>query len=141
MARFPGFVGVENYLGAKFTADSQAFAPVLAEISARGLLYLDDGSSPRSLVGAIAPGLNLRAAQADVVIDATPTAEAIELALARLEALARRQDGAIGVATALPVTLDHLAHWAEALEGRGIALTPVSALDARGTLHSAGATP
>jgi hypothetical protein len=141
MGRFPGFVGVENYLGAKLTADSRAFAPVLAEISARGLLYLDDGSSPRSLVGAIAPGLNLRAAQADVVIDATPSAEAIEQALAKLESLARHQDGAIGVATALPITLDHLAHWAEALESRGIALTPISAVDARGTFHSAGAAP
>jgi len=141
MARFPGFIGVENYLGAKLTADSGAFAPVLAEISARGLLYLDDGSSPRSLVGSIAPGVNLRAAQADVVIDATPSAEAIELALAKLENLARHQDGAIGVATALPITLEHLAHWAEALESRGIALTPISALDARGAIHSAGAAP
>jgi polysaccharide deacetylase 2 family uncharacterized protein YibQ len=141
MARFPGFVGVENYLGAKFTADKQAYAPVLAEISARGLIYLDDGSSPRSLTGDIAPGLTLRAARADIVIDANPSAEAIELALAKLESLARHQDGAIGVATALPLTLEHLAHWTSALESRGIALTPISALDARETIHSAGATP
>jgi polysaccharide deacetylase 2 family uncharacterized protein YibQ len=141
MARFPGFVGVENYLGAKFTGDRQAFAPVLAEVAARGLIYLDDGSSPRSLAAAIAPGLALRAARADVVIDADPSAEAIEAALARLESLARHQDGAIGVATALPITLDHIAHWAEALESRGVALTPMSALAARGTLRSAGAAP
>jgi polysaccharide deacetylase 2 family uncharacterized protein YibQ len=75
------------------------------------------------------------------VIDADPSAEAIEAALARLESLARHQDGAIGVATALPITLDHIAHWAEALESRGVALTPMSALAARGTLRSAGAAP
>src|SRR6202034_3204143 len=57
MSRFPGYVGVTNYLGGKLTADAHAFSPVLAEIAARGLDYLDDGSSPRSLVGEIAPKL------------------------------------------------------------------------------------
>ena len=75
------------------------------------------------------------------MIDATPTPEAIEAALARLEMLARRQDGAVGVATALPVSVEHIAHWAAGLEARGIALVPVSALIARAPPKSAGATP
>jgi uncharacterized protein len=141
MARFPGFVGLTNYLGAKLTADQKSFAPVLAEIGSRGLLFVDDGSSPRSLTASLAPGMNMRAAQADVVIDADPTPEAIEIALARLETLARRQDGVIGVATALPVSLDHISRWAEALESRGFALTPVSALVGHAAMRSAGATP
>ena len=116
MSRFPGFVGVENYLGGKFMADSKALGPVLAEIGSRGLLFLDDGSSPRSLAASLAPGMNLRAARADVVIDANPSPEAIEAALARLETLARQQDGAVGVATALPGSIDHIARWASALE-------------------------
>ena len=49
MARFTGYIGVTNYLGGKFSADTRAFSPVLAEIATRGLVYLDDGSSPRSL--------------------------------------------------------------------------------------------
>ena len=128
MGRFTGFIGVENYLGGKFSAENAAFAAVLAELSSRGLGYLDDGSSPRSLTAALAPGLNMRSAIADVVIDANPTPEAIEAALTRLEGLARRQDGAIGVATALPASIDHIARWTAALEARGIALTPISAL-------------
>ncbi len=141
MSRFPGFIGVENYLGGKFMADSKALGPVLAEIGSRGLLFLDDGSSPRSLAASLAPGMNLRAARADVVIDANPSPEAIEAALARLETLARQQDGAVGVATALPGSIDHIARWASALESRGIALKPVSALITRASMHSAGATP
>ena len=49
MARFAGYVGVVNHLGGKFTADARALSPALGEIAARGLVYLDDGSSPRSL--------------------------------------------------------------------------------------------
>ena len=141
MGRFTGYVGVANYLGGKFTTDSHAFAPVLAEIASRGLAYLDDGSSPRSLTSDLAPGVNLRATSADVVIDATPTPEAIEASLIKLEILARRQDGAIGIATALPSSVEHLARWAAALESRGIELVPISSLVARAPPKSAGATP
>jgi polysaccharide deacetylase 2 family uncharacterized protein YibQ len=141
MSRFPGYFAVTNYLGGKLTADPKAFSPVLAEIGARGLDYLDDGSSPRSLAPDIAGKLNLPAATADLTIDAAPTAEAIEVALARLEELARRRGFAIGVATALPVSVEHIAHWAKELEARGVELAPVSALIARAPSASARANP
>ncbi len=141
MARFAGYVGLTNYLGGKFTADEKSFAPMLAEVGSRGLLFVDDGSSPRSLTAALAPGINMRAAEAEVVIDANPTPEAIEAALGKLETLARRQDGVIGVATALPISLEHIARWSEALEARGFALTPISALVGRGAMRNAGASP
>ena len=70
-ARFTGYVGIENYLGAKFTADADAVSPTLAEIARRGLLYLDDGSSPVSKVGDLAAGLDLKAARADASPSAT----------------------------------------------------------------------
>ncbi len=126
MSRFPGYVGVENYLGAKFTADAGALSPTLAEIARRGLLYLDDGSSALSKAGDLAPGLDLKAGRADVIVDGGP--EAIDAALARAEDLARRRGSAIVVATALPATLDRLAPWAQGLSGKGFALAPVSAL-------------
>jgi hypothetical protein len=132
MSRFSGYVGVTNFLGAKFTADQSALSPVLRDIAARGLFYLDDGSSPRSLARDQAATLNLPAATADVVIDAVQTPQAIDEALTRLEALARANGQAIGIATALPVSLEHIARWTRALEARGLALTPVSAIVTRG---------
>jgi polysaccharide deacetylase 2 family uncharacterized protein YibQ len=141
MSRFPGYFAVTNYLGGKLTADPKAFSPVLAEIGARGLDYLDDGSSPRSLAPDIAGKLNLPAATADVTLDAAPTGEAIEIALARLEDIARRRGFAIGVATALPVSVEHIAHWTQALEARGVELAPLSALIARAPAASARANP
>jgi uncharacterized protein len=132
MSRFPGYVGVANFLGAKFTADETALSPALREIAARGLFYLEDGSSPRSVARHAAAGLNLPAATADVVIDAVQSPQAIDDALTRLEALARVNGSAIGVASALPTSVDHITRWARNLEARGIALNPISAVVTRG---------
>ncbi len=141
MSRFVGYVGLVNHLGGKFTADAHALSPVLAEIAARGLVYLDDGSSPRSVALETAATLNLPAANADVVIDANPTPDAIDAALTRLEALARSRGAAIGVASALPASVERIARWSAGLEARGVALTPVSAMVARGPGPAAQATP
>ena len=51
--------------------------------------------------------------------------------MTRLETIARARGAAIGVATALPSSLDRIARWSAGLEARGIELVPVSALTAR----------
>jgi hypothetical protein len=127
MSRFQGYVGVANYMGSRLTANDAAFAPVLREVAKRGLMYLDDGSSPRSLAGQIAGGNGLPFAKASVVIDAVPTPNEIDRALVRLETLARDGGIAVGVATTLPVSIARLAKWAKAAESRGFLLVPISA--------------
>lgn len=131
MSRFSGYIGVVNYLGAQFTADETALTPTLTDIAGRGLLFLDDGTSPRSLVASLAPRLALTAARADVAIDAGASGEAVEKALTQIEAVARRNGQAIIVAGALPRTMARLARFARELERKGIALVPLSALAAR----------
>jgi uncharacterized protein len=128
MSRFSGYAGVANFLGGKFTADERALTPVLREIAARGLFYVDDGTSARSLTMTLAPGQELAAARADIVLDSTARPEAIEAALARLEAIARGKGLAIGVASALPASVEIIGRFARALETRGIALVPLSAV-------------
>ena len=141
MSRFVGYIGVVNYLGGKLTADAHVLSPALAEIAARGLVYLDDGSSPRSMAREVAAGLDLPSGKADVVIDADPAPQAIDAALARLEALARSHGGAIGVAAALPASVERIARWSGGLEARGVALVPISAMMARGPGPAAQASP
>ena len=131
MARFPGYVGVANFLGARFTANRQALAPVLADIAARGLIYADDGASPQSVAASLAPGLDLAFVHADVVIDIDRRPESVAAALISLEALARTRGQAFGVASALPGSIDQINRFAQALEKRGVALVPVSALASR----------
>jgi uncharacterized protein len=127
MSRFTGYAGVANFLGGRFTADAKALMPVLHEIAARGLFYVDDGTSSQSLALTLAPGQALAAARADVVLDSTAEPEAIEAALARLEAIARDKGVAIGVANALPPSIAIIGRFARALEARGVALIPLSA--------------
>lgn len=127
MSRFAGYAGVVNFLGGKFTADAKALTPVLHEIAARGLFYMDDGTSAQSLAMALAPGQDLTAARADIVLDSMARPGAIEAALARLEAIAREKGLAIGVASALPSSLETIGRFARSLEVRGIALVPLSA--------------
>ena len=131
MGHFTGYVGIAGFLGARFTSDRASLAPVLADIGARGLLYVDDGASPQSLAPALAPQLGLALAKGDVVIDASPQPEAIAAALLALEALARKNGSALGIASALPTSIEQINRFARAMEGRGIALVPVSALATR----------
>ena len=114
MSRFQGYVGIANYMGARFTATEQALAPVLKEAAQRGLIYLDDGSSPRSLAGAdrqrqqpaVRQGRGRRSTRCRRRRISTG-------ALARLEAVARERGIAVGVASALPASIERIAQWAK----------------------------
>ena len=126
LARFPGYVGVTSLMGARFTATDSALSPVIREIGKRGLIWFDDGSSPRSTAAQISGAANVAFAKADAVIDAVPTAAAIDDSLARLESIARSRGIAVGSGSALPVTIARIAEWAKAAETRGILLVPIS---------------
>jgi uncharacterized protein len=128
MARFQGYVGIANAMGARFTASDQSFAPVLHETAKRGLIFVDDGSSPRSLAGRIAGANNMPFAKADMTIDAVPTPVEIDHALGRLEMAARERGVVVGISSGLPTAIDHIAKWAKALESRGIQLVPITAV-------------
>jgi polysaccharide deacetylase 2 family uncharacterized protein YibQ len=128
MSRFQGYVGIANYMGARFTAAEQALGPVMRDAGKRGLIYLDDGTSARSVTSQIAGGANMPFAKANMVLDATPTPVEIDNALAKLESIARERGVAVGVASALPASIDRIAHWAKAAAGRGIVLVPISAV-------------
>src|SRR5690606_24763258 len=117
-----------TFMGAKFTASEEALAPILTEAGRRGLVFLDNGSSARSLISRLGPETGTAVARAETVIDAVPTAQAIDAALAALENEARKQGAVIGVASALPLTIERIEEWAGQLTSKGIALVPVSAV-------------
>jgi polysaccharide deacetylase 2 family uncharacterized protein YibQ len=126
MARMQGYVGITNLMGARFTASDQALSPILREVSKRGLIYLDDGSSDRSVASQIAGAQNLPFAKADVVLDKLPAPAEIDQALARLELVAREHGSAIGFASASPATISRIAEWANQVAHRGFVLVPIS---------------
>ncbi|NJO38217.1 MAG: divergent polysaccharide deacetylase family protein [Rhizobiales bacterium] len=130
LARAPGYFAVAGKGGA-FATSPEAM-PVMQALAKKGIGMIEiDGdhlAGPSGTVG-------LPYLSAPDWIDGTPSAGAIDQALNELEARARREGRAIGVAEAYPVTLKHLATWATTLEERGMALVPASAilLDEAGT--------
>lgn len=132
MSRFQGYVGIANTMGARFTASETALTPILRETGKRGLIFVDDGSNPRSVAARIAGASNLPFAHADVTIDAVPTPAEIDRALGRLEMAAREHGIAIGIASALPVSVDRIAKWAKGAAGRGLLLVPITAATMKG---------
>lgn len=126
MSRFQGYVGVVSAMGARFTASEQALRPVVADAARRGLIYVDDGASTRSIAGQVAGAQNMPFARTDVVIDAVPTPAEIDHALTRLEMAARENGSAVGLAGAQPATVARIAEWAKKVEDRGFVLVPIS---------------
>ncbi len=115
-------------MGARFTASEQAFAPVLRGAAKRGLIFVDDGANPRSVASRVAGGTNLLFAKTDMVLDSVPTAAEIDHALGRLEMAAREHGVAVGIASALPVSIERIAKWAKAAESRGVLIVPITAV-------------
>ncbi len=127
MSRAAGYVGVMNYQGARMTANAGAFAPVLQEIAGRGLIFLDDGTSPRSLTGTLSRDTGGAWAVASRRIDLRRRVSAVRGALAGLEETATAEGVAIGVGFAYPVTLEQILTWTDTLAEKGIMLAPLSA--------------
>lgn len=128
MSRFTGYAGVMNHLGGRYMADEAALAATLTDIGQRGLFFLDDGASPQSMAGQIAPKVGAPFAKVDVILDERGTPRSLESALAQLEVAARDRGAAIGFANAVPATVARLARFARDLERKGIALAPASAV-------------
>ncbi len=126
LARFPGHVGAVGALGPmrgeRFAAAAEPHGAMQAVLGRRGLLYFD--ARPGSPAPARALGRG-----ADLVVDEPATRGEIEAKLAQLERIARERGSALGyVGEATPVAVGRIVAWAAALEGRGLALAPPSAL-------------
>lgn len=128
MGSFGGYVGLINNMGARFTSSGADFGPMIEELGARGLGYLDDGSSNRSLAEQLAMANRVPFARAQLTLDVNPTRADILGQLTALEEQARSTGSAIGVISALPISISTLAEWTQTLESRGIELVPASTL-------------
>jgi polysaccharide deacetylase 2 family uncharacterized protein YibQ len=126
MSRFQGYAGIANFMGARFVAADSVMQPIIREAAKRGLGYLDDGSTPRSVASSLAAGQAMPFAKADLAIDAVPTQAEIDRTLIKLETLAKERGIAVGVASALPVSIERIGVWAKTLDARGIMLVPLT---------------
>ena len=128
LSRTTNYTGVMNYMGARFSADAESMGVFLAELGKRGLLYLDDGSTARSVAPELALKNRVPFAVGDATIDAVRDRGEILKKLDQLESTARAKGYAIGAGSAFDVTVDAVASWVQEAKKRGIEIVPVSAL-------------
>jgi polysaccharide deacetylase 2 family uncharacterized protein YibQ len=125
LSRFQGYAGIANFMGARFVATDTAMVPIVREAAKRGLGLFDDGLA-RSVAPSLAATQSVPFAKADVTIDAVPSSGEIDRALAKLEGLAKERGMAIGVASALPISIERISAWTRTLDGHGLLLVPLT---------------
>jgi hypothetical protein len=126
LSRLQAYVGIANFMGARFIATEQVMQPIVRDAAKRGLAFFDDGSAPRSVASAVAGAQAMPFAKADITIDAVPTPGEIDRALAKLEELAKERGIAIGTASALPVSIERIGLWVKGLDAHGVMLAPLT---------------
>jgi uncharacterized protein len=126
LSRFQGYAGIANFMGGRFVVADPVMQPIVREAAKRGLGLFDDGSAPRSVAASMAASQAMPFAKADLSIDAVPTAGEIDRALTKLEGLAKERGIAVGIASALPISIERISVWVKALESHGIMLVPLT---------------
>lgn len=126
LSRISGYVGATGALGMmrgeRFSALTDQMNSVLADLAARGLLYVDPRPGQAPLAGIWSRSI-------DLVIDDPPVREDIEARLDRLGALAQDKGSAVGlVGVVRPITVEQIGVWAGRMADRGLVLAPLSAL-------------
>jgi polysaccharide deacetylase 2 family uncharacterized protein YibQ len=123
-----GYIGVTTDTGSRFIANPDKVKPLLTLLRQRGLMLFDAHISPHSVLNDLAKPLGLPVATVARRIDDDPSPTSIDVALRDLEQTARLQGAAVGVLTALPLSLERTQAWIGGLAARGYALAPLSAM-------------
>lgn len=126
--QFDGYVGINNHMGSKFTANPEGMRIVIDELRSRGLLWLDSKTSPKSVGAKLAEQAGIPFAERHVFIDNTETVPAVLHQLAETEKIARKLGYAIAIGHPHDATYQALKQWLPTLEGKGLVLVPLSAI-------------
>lgn len=126
LAAFDGYVGINNHMGSRFTADPHRLEVVLRILAQRGLMFLDSRTTADSKAGMLAAGLKLPLVSRDVFLDDDQSPAAVAAMLERTQEVARRHGIAIAIGHPHDVTLSALEHWLPTLRAKGFVLVPLS---------------
>ena len=128
LSRFQGFVGVNNHMGSRFTADPAGMRVVMEELNRRGLLFLDSVTTEKSVAGAAAKRQGVPFATRQIFLDNEQSVHAVRAQLEKLEALSRKYGAAIAIGHPHDATIEALTAWLPTVESRGFALVPLTAV-------------
>ena len=126
--RFDRYVGINNHMGSRFTANLAEMHVVMQELNRRGLAFLDSLTSSQSQGRLAALTTGVAFAARNIFLDHQDDVAKIKEQLSKLETLAIRQGHAIAIAHPRDRTLETVKIWLESLDNKGLLLVPVSAL-------------
>lgn len=121
-------VGINNHMGSRFTVEREAMQPVLEELKARGLLFLDSRTAGATVGPTLARDIGVPSAARDVFLDNDPSPDAVRARLEETETIARRHGHAVAIGHPHDGTLEALGAWLDEVRRRGFALVPVSTI-------------
>jgi len=128
LSRFEGFVGINNHMGSRFTADPAGMQVVLDELHRRGLMFLDSVTSEQSVGAKLAQRMGVPSAARHVFLDNENEVDHVRGQLARLEQVARRTGYAVAIGHPRDATIEALASWLPSLQAKGLVLVPLTAV-------------
>jgi polysaccharide deacetylase 2 family uncharacterized protein YibQ len=126
-----GYVGVNNHMGSRFCQDRRLMDAVMAELKARGLLWLDSKTTAVTEGIAAAEAAGVPCVARDVFLDHVDSFDAVMEQLDRLETIGRKQGSAVAIGHPRDSTIRALDAWLSALEKKRLTLVPVTALVGR----------
>lgn len=128
LASFSGYVGINNHMGSRFTADPRGMGVVMRELRADGLLFLDSVTSGRSVGSRAAAAEDVPNLSRNVFLDDSPDPAAIRVQIRRAEEIARKSGSAIVIGHPRDTTIAALVEWLPKARAEGFQFVPVSAL-------------
>jgi polysaccharide deacetylase 2 family uncharacterized protein YibQ len=111
LARVPGADGINNHMGSRFTADSEALVPVLEQLARTGDFFLDSRTNANTQVVPLARKFGILSSGRDVFLDDIPRREYLLRQLRLLRQVAEANGVAIAIGHPHPVTLWAIKWW------------------------------
>ncbi len=125
--QFGGYVGINNHMGSRFTADLAGMTIVMEVLKKRQLLFLDSMTAGNSAARKAARKIGVHFAGRNVFLDHLDDLAAIMKRLDEVERLALRTGAAIAIGHPREATLQALLPWLKGIEAKGFQLIPLSA--------------
>jgi len=129
LSRFDGYVGVNNHMGSKLTADIAAMKTLLGYLEHEKLFFLDSLTTDETAVRSAAREIGVSVYARDVFLDdAVGDRESIRRQLALAEHIARETGYVVAIGHPRHETLEVLGPWLTSAPARGLELVYASAL-------------
>lgn len=126
--RFPGYIGINNHMGSRFTQDERGMRIVLAELKRRNLLFLDSRTISTSVGDKLAARMGVAHVVRDVFLDNEMDESAVIKQLMQAERIAASEGQAIAIGHPHPATIAAIRAWMPKAQARGFVIVPLSAV-------------